>query len=84
MHTGKFLQFLPQDEVYVYFRYNDKERVMVVLNNSETAKEINLARFTEGMKGATKGVDIISEKNIVFSETLEIPGKKAMIIDLKL
>lgn len=83
MHTGKFLQYLPQDEVYVYFRYNETERVMVVLNNSDDSKEISLDRFSEGMQGSTKGVDIISGRYMEFSETLIIPGKTSMIIDLK-
>ena len=35
IHTGKLKQFIPENNLYVYFRYNDKESVMVVLNNSD-------------------------------------------------
>ena len=83
MHSGKFLQYLPQDEVYVYFRYNDTERVMIVLNNSDASKEIVLDRFSEGLQETTRGVDIISGRYMEFSETLIIPAKTSMIIDLK-
>ena len=83
MHRGKFLQYLPQDDVYVYFRYNDTERVMIVLNNSDASKEIVLDRFSEGLKETTTGVDIISGRYMEFSETLIIPAKTSMIIDLK-
>jgi len=83
MHRGKFLQYLPQDDVYVYFRYNDTERVMIVLNNSDASKEIVLDRFSEGFQGTTAGVDIISGRYMEFSETLIIPAKTSMIIDLR-
>ena len=83
MHNGKFLQYLPQDEVYVYFRYNDNESVMVVLNNSEEDKEIALDRFSEGIKNRTEGVDIISGESISLFKTITIQGKTSMIIELK-
>ena len=35
IHTGKLKHFVPENGLYVYFRYNDTESVMVVLNNSE-------------------------------------------------
>ncbi len=36
IHTGRLMHFAPQDGVYTYFRYNDNETVMVVLNKNET------------------------------------------------
>ena len=27
--TGKLMQYVPQDGVYVYFRYDDKQTIMV-------------------------------------------------------
>ena len=39
IHDGKLKQFIPDNGLYVYFRYNDKESVMVILNNSSTSHE---------------------------------------------
>ncbi|OAB78708.1 glycoside hydrolase family 13 protein [Cochleicola gelatinilyticus] len=83
MHTGEFLHYIPFDDVYVYFRYNDAERVMVVLNNTSEEKTIALDRFSEGLNGATSGYNIISETKITFSETMTVPAKGSMIIELK-
>jgi len=84
IHTGKFLHFIPQDNCYVYFRYNDQKTVMVVLNNhnSET-KTIDTNRFSEIMKGYNSGFEIISGKNISSLTSIEIAPKSAMIIELK-
>lgn len=83
IHIGKTLHFVPQDNVYVYFRYTEKESVMVVLNNSEKDQTIDLKRFMEGIKDFTKGKDIISGKEINLNNKLEIKAKTSMILELK-
>jgi len=80
IHYGKTKQYLPENEVYVYFRYNDTETVMVVLNNNEKPQTLQLNRFAESLAGFLKGKEIISGKEIVLGDTLEIAGKTSFII----
>ncbi|WP_010227850.1 glycoside hydrolase family 13 protein [Gillisia marina] len=82
LHFGKLLQYLPDNNVYVYFRYNEEERVMVVINNNPEAQELELARFAEGLNGSVSGKDVISEATINFSDRLSIKGKTSMLIEL--
>ncbi len=82
LHYGKLLQYIPENNVYVYFRYNDNERVMVVINNNPEAQTLELKRFSEGLAGATTGKDVISEEQVKLGETLEISGKTSMVIEL--
>lgn len=58
--TGKMMQFVPEDGVYVYFRYDDKQTVMVVMNTSKTEKNISFDRFQERTAGFTKYTDVIA------------------------
>jgi glycosidase len=83
IHKGKLLQYVPVDNVYVYFRYSDTERVMVIINNNPKAQQINWRRFAEGINEETKGFDIISKQVISFEKNYQINGKTAMIIELK-
>ena len=83
IHTGKTLHYVPDNNIYVYFRYSDKERVMIVINNNQETQVLNLKRFSEGIKNFTKGEDIISEKEVSLQNTLTVPGKTSMIIELK-
>lgn len=83
IHNGKTTHYVPENNVYVYFRHNEKESVMAILNNSEKAQTIDTKRFKENIKSYTKGKDIISEKEVPLSETLEIQGKTSLILDLK-
>ncbi len=83
IHTGKLLQFIPFNNVYVYFRYTQEKTVMIILNNSTTDQEIDVARFTEGIKNFKIGTDIISDSNIDISENFTIKSKGSMILELK-
>jgi len=82
IHTGKTMQFIPQNNVYVYFRYSDDEKVMVIINNNSKAQEIDLKRFEEMIKDIKTGKDIISGKTISLENKLTIEGKTSMIIEL--
>ena len=83
IHNGKTMQFVPQNNVYVYFRYNDSERVMVVLNNSTDAQSLELSRFAEMIKESKYGQEILSGNEIEFNGTLKVEAKSSMIIELK-
>ncbi|MFV0222681.1 glycoside hydrolase family 13 protein [Empedobacter falsenii] len=85
IHSGKTKHYMPQQNVYVYFRYNEKESVMVVLNANPEKQTFKLDRFTESLDGITSGKEIISDKifPIKSSEEISIDGKTAMIIELK-
>ena len=84
IHFGITTHYLPENNVYVYFRYNENEKVMIVLNNSPTAQSISLNRFKESMEKHQKGIEVLSGISIDLSkEILVIPAKSPMIIELK-
>ena len=58
--NGKMMQYVPQDGVYVFFRYNQNQTVMVVMNTAKENKTINLKRFEERTKGFSKMKNIFS------------------------
>lgn len=84
IHTGKLKHYIPQDGVYVYFRYNCCESVMVILNNNETdTKTIGGEKYRESLEGFTGGYDVITGKTFDDLTSFEIAPKSAMIIELK-
>ncbi|WP_029033482.1 glycoside hydrolase family 13 protein [Salinimicrobium terrae] len=82
LHTGKLLQYIPQNNVYVYFRYDNDQRVMVVINNNPEDQTLDLSRFAEGLAGATSGNDVISGEQVILNDELEIGGKSSMVLEL--
>ena len=82
IHFGKTLHYVPQNDVYVYFRYDNKERVMVVVNNSLQDHTLNLNRFEEGLAGHTRGTEVLTEQELNLTKTLNIAAATAYIIEL--
>ena len=62
--TGKLMQYLPEDWVYVYFRYDAEQTVMIVMNTAKEAKKISPAKYAERTSGFTKMKDVITGKLI--------------------
>ena len=84
IHTGKTKHYMPKDKVYVYFRYNESEKVMVVINNNEKEQILDLNRFAESLNGVSAGKDIISGKDFVVTSKnkLTVSGKSSLILEL--
>jgi glycosidase len=82
IHTGKLMHFAPQDGIYGYFRYNNDETVMVILNKNETEEILSTERFSEIMKKSKTGRDIISGKEIQDISSIKVAPKSALIIEL--
>ncbi len=83
IHSGKMTHYIPEDNVYVYFRYDDNETVMVVINNAAEAKTFKTARFQENIKDFTSGKDVLTGKSINVKEDITIDGKSVLILELK-
>ncbi|WP_144282707.1 glycoside hydrolase family 13 protein [Chryseobacterium echinoideorum] len=83
IHTGKTRNFVPQNNVFVYFRYNEKESVMVILNNNNSEQTIDVKHFAESLNNFSKGKDIISGKEFSVKDQFKIPAKSSMVIELK-
>jgi glycosidase len=86
IHFGKTLHFSPINNVYVYFRYlpeHPDETVMVVLNNSDKDQTIDLERFSEGIQGHQKGMEIISGQEYEMNQAMEIGAKTGLVFELR-
>ncbi|MFP5041417.1 alpha-amylase family glycosyl hydrolase [Parasediminibacterium sp. JCM 36343] len=79
--TGKLMQYLPKDGLYVYFRYDAKQTIMCIMNTSDKEQTVNLNDFTERTSGFTKATDIVSG-NTITSNQFTIPAQKMWILEL--
>ena len=84
IHSGKTKHYMPEKNVYVYFRYNENESVMVILNANEEKQTFKLDRFAESLQGINTGKEIISDKVLPINSKgeISIDGKSTMIIEL--
>ncbi len=82
IHHGKLMHFVPQHHVYTYFRYDENQKVMVLLNKEEKEVEINLEQFAEMFNKGTRAKDIITDQQIVLNDKLVLASRQAMILEL--
>jgi hypothetical protein len=56
------MQFVPEKDVYVYFRSNEKKTVMVIMHYSDKPHTLQLSRFAEKLKGYTSYKDVLTDQ----------------------
>ncbi len=83
IHSGKTTHYIPENNVYVYFRYNEKETVMVVINNNSEKQILKTNRFKENIQNFKSGKEVLSGKIVDLNTEIEIEGKSALILELK-
>lgn len=80
LKTGKMMQYLPEDGLYVYFRFDNNNTVMCVMNTDNKAREVNFAKYAERTHTFTTGKDIITGNKIGAQFT--IPAMSMQVIEL--
>jgi glycosidase len=83
IHSGDLTHFRPENGTYVYFRHDDNDSVMVVLNKNEKPVELELARFQERLQGFSSASDIISGETQVLDKSLDLPPRSVLVLELK-
>jgi glycosidase len=83
LQTGKLMQYVPENGIYVYFRYNDTKTVMVILNGNDTPQSLATKRFTERINGFNKALDITTGKEQSITDNISIPANTTLVLELK-
>lgn len=84
IHKGKLIHYKPKNDVYVYFRYFNDEKTMIILNNSDISiDDFGLDHYKESLQGYTKGTDVISKTNFTSLKSIGINANSALIVKLR-
>jgi hypothetical protein len=68
---------------YVYFRESADQTIMVILNQGDASETLDLARFDEVLRGSRRLVDALTGEAVDSSETLEVPGWRAWVLEVQ-
>ncbi len=83
IHSGKLLHFIPFDGLYVFFRYNENEKVMVVLNKNLQETPLKTDRLAEILNGCNTATEVITGKKTNDLSQIKLPPKSVSIFEMK-
>ncbi|WP_259015625.1 glycoside hydrolase family 13 protein [Emticicia fluvialis] len=79
---GKMMQFLPFDGVYVYFRYTDSQKVMVISNTNAAEKEIKTRPFVEILKTGSSARNVMTDEILTDLTSIKIAPMTALVLEI--
>jgi glycosidase len=80
LKTGKMMQYIPEDGLYVYFRYDNNQTVMCVMNTDTKARNVSMSKYAERTNSFKQGKDIFSGS--VIGAEFSIPSMSMQVIEL--
>ncbi|MGO4822523.1 MULTISPECIES: glycoside hydrolase family 13 protein [unclassified Flavobacterium] len=82
VHFGKMTHYIPENNVYVYFRYTENKTVMVIINDNSKSQVVKTNRFQENIKDFKTGKEVLSNTTLDLVNDISIAGKSVMILEL--
>lgn len=79
---GDMKHFIPAQGVYAFARSYEGKSVLVLINGTNQPVEHWMGAYAEVLNGATSGHDVISGQAVTWGETLSLPARGCMIIEL--
>ena len=83
VQRGQLMHFAPEQGIYVYFRYQENDQVMVILNKNEKPVQLDMDRFEERLQGRRSGWNVLQNVEISWSGQLELQPMQPLIIEMK-
>ena len=83
LNSGELLHYIPLNEVYVYFRFYERERIMVIANRNNSGKSIEIDRYSQGLQESIYAENLITGETINLSNgILEVGPLETLILSL--
>jgi glycosidase len=76
------VHFLPREELYVYGRRHENEAIVVIVNNSEQDRKLDINHYQELFESYQRGVEVLTDLEINDFKNIVVPAKKCFVIDL--
>lgn len=80
--TGKMMQYVPANGLYVYFRYNETQTIMCIMNTSENTSPIDFSKYAERTKNFSKARSVTGDEVLNTNEKISIPANRMWVLEL--
>ncbi len=83
IHTGKLVHFIPENNVYVYFKKLGSKSVMVILNNSDREVELNSDRYRECLSNFSSATEVNTGQVFLDGSIIKIRARQSLILEMR-
>jgi glycosidase len=80
--NGKTMHFAPFDGLYVYFRYDEKKTIMVIMNKNNKETNVNCERFSEILGQGSTGKDIMTNQLFDLRQGINVKPKTTAVLEI--
>ncbi|WP_295771777.1 glycoside hydrolase family 13 protein [uncultured Mucilaginibacter sp.] len=81
--NGKLVHYVPDETgVYVYARISGNKTVLVMLNGTNTNREVPMDRYKQITGNRTEGLDIITGNKFNITKSISVPARGQYILEL--
>lgn len=82
LKTGKLMHYVPEDGMYVYFRYDSRQTIMCVMNTSTSKRTLDFSKYTERVNGFKAAKNVVTGELLSLSQNKEINGSEMFVLEL--
>ena len=82
LKTGRLMHYVPEDGVYVYFRYDSRQTVMCIMNTAVSPRNIDISRYAERIKGFSTAQNVITGETLRIGDSIQINGTEMLVLEL--
>jgi len=83
LQNGLMKQFIPENGIYVNFRYDENKTVMIIANNNDQATDVDLIRFNEMLSGKKLGTEVTTLQTYSLQNPFTVHAKTVLILEVK-
>jgi len=81
--NGKMMQYPVEKGIYVFFRYDEKNSIMVITNTEKENQSVTFSRFQERLGGYSTAVNLLDNSEVELNSSMEIAGGSFLILKLR-
>ncbi|MFY8273336.1 glycoside hydrolase family 13 protein [Pseudoalteromonas sp. SSDWG2] len=82
LRRGSLMHFVPDEDIYVYVREYEQQKVLVVLNKGK-ARTIDLKRYAQAIGQAQWATNLMGNTKVELKAQLQVPAEQALILALQ-
>ncbi len=83
LQYGKLKQYIPENGIYVYFRYDDQQKIMVVVNTHGQSAKVSTNRFKKDLQGYESANNVMTGGKVKELSSLEVGPYATLILELQ-